>query len=75
MKKYQQCKLGRNGKTTTAWIEQRGCIVDALVVLKIHPVNETWRVIEVFDPVMDEDQLKEHKAMHRGSLPSVEPIS
>lgn len=74
MKQFFQCRLQRGNQTTTAWIEARGAKPGATVELL--PSHEKWKVITVFRThPLPEDVLKEHQAMNRHSLPSVEGMA
>ena len=70
MKKYQQCRLSKGEFTATAWIEQRGAKIGAIVELL--PSRDEWTVTKVYDHVMSEDSLREVQMLNRRSLPSVE---
>jgi hypothetical protein len=73
MKEYVQCRLRRGTECTTAWIEDRGAIVGAEVVLLA--TGLLWEVVEVaLRPKLREDQLKEHQMLNRRSLPSIEAM-
>lgn len=69
--KYYQCRLRKGSAETTGWIEARGAYVGKSVELL--PSKELWEVVEVGN-MMPKTMLKEHQFMHRGSLPSVDPI-
>lgn len=70
IKQYYQCRLKKGTATTTAWIEKRGAKVG--VSVELLPSKQLWQVTAVFDHGLPEDMLKEHQALHRNSLPSVE---
>lgn len=70
MKTYYQCRLRRGTSVTTAWIEDRGARVGAIVELL--PAKEDWEVVEVFHPGQPEDVLRTNQRLNRNSLPSVE---
>lgn len=72
MKYYYQCRMRNGTEETMGWIEARGAKVGRRVELL--PDREYWTVLSVSQPPMAENMLKEHQLMHRGSLPSVDPI-
>lgn len=73
MKKYFQCRLQRGDTETTGWIESRGAIAGRTVELL--PSKDLWQVVQVFEPGLAENLLKEHQKLNRGSLPSVQRMT
>ncbi len=72
-KTYYQCLLRRGMSHQHAWIEDRGAHEGLSVELL--PSREPWEVVTAFrHHALSEDQLKEMKQLHRGSLPSVEAM-
>lgn len=72
-KTYYQCLLRRGCSLQHAWIEDAGAREGAQVELL--PSREPWEVVTAFrHHALSDDQLREMKQLHRGSLPSVEPM-
>jgi hypothetical protein len=67
---YFQCKFRRGDAETIAWIEERGAKVGAEVEL-LSADGQFWRVVEVYQPGLDEAVLREKQKKDRNSLPSI----
>ncbi len=66
--RYRQCKLRCANSWQVAWIEEHGAHVGYKVQLL--PKQNLWEVVEVFDPPLDRDQVKEMEANYRAGMPS-----
>jgi hypothetical protein len=66
---YHQCKLKLGDTYTVGWIEERGARKGARVELKSD--GQFWEVVEVYNPGMDADKLREKQANDRNALPSI----
>jgi hypothetical protein len=69
MTMYFQCKMRRGNAETVAWIEERGAKVGAEVELTTAD-GECCKVVEVWQPGMEEEALRAKQAADRNSLPS-----
>lgn len=79
MKQYLQCKMQRkigntnSTITTHGWIEARGAKVGSQVELLSDDKSYSglWTVIEVFEPKISHEVLKENEHQRRQGLPSI----
>jgi hypothetical protein len=64
-----QCRLRCLTGETVGWIEERGAKVGNVVELKTD--GQLWDVVEVFQPGMEEEALRQKQRNDRGALPSI----
>jgi len=62
--------MRREGAETIGWIEERGAKVGAEVEL-LSADGHFWRVVEVYQPGLDEAALRAKQDMDRKSFPSI----
>lgn len=67
---WKQCKFQHGNAFTVAWIDERGAIVGKDVEL-VTADGKFWRVVEVYEPGMDESVLRAKQKMDRNALPSI----
>lgn len=67
---YYQCEMKRGDARTVGWIEERGAKVGSRVELKSAD-GEFWEVVEVYQPGLQEAQLRAKQANDRNALPSI----
>ncbi len=66
---YYQCKLRNGSAETVGWVEERGAKVGADVELAED--GSFWRVLEVWQPGLDEVALRSKQKNDRNALPSL----
>lgn len=67
--KYYQVELELMGFKITTWIEERGAKVGNKIELT--EFGETWNVLSVYNPGIEEAVLKENQRLNRNSLSSL----
>jgi hypothetical protein len=73
---WYQCRLRHDdGGETIAWIEERGAKVgDRPTRVELTTADgDFWEVIEVFQPPMKGEALRQKQANDRNALPSIRP--
>lgn len=70
---WYQCRLRQGVTETVGWIEARGAREGVRVELKTDEFNDgDWLVVEVFEPGIDGETLREKQGFDRKGLPSLD---
>jgi hypothetical protein len=70
---WYQCRLRQGATETIGWIEARGAREGWRVELKTEQFdNGEWLVVDVFQPGLDSETLREKQAIDRKGLPSLQ---